>query len=1192
MTMQFPSRILMLDDSSKDALLIENVLKKSWPELVFERADCAVSLQTALQKQTWDCVLCDTAIPEFSGQTALDLIKRTCSELPFIIISNGVSIEAVVKLVKAGAQDFVSKQDVSRLVPTIENAMLEFKNRRKQIRLERAEIELHQYAHIVSNSSDMLALLDNNFVYLAANNAYLAAFDKSLDELLGNSQQDIFGEDFFNQTIRPHAEQCLQGKDARYQTWFDFPTIGHRYVDISYSAFITDDSIIGGFVVAARDITTMKQAESKVFENEQMLVESQKAAGIGSYMLDIQAGMWTCSNVLTEIFGVPHNKQHMFDDWVSLLHPDDRTEISEYLANDVIKNKELFDKDYRIIREEDGAERWVNGKGKLLLDDQGEAIRMIGTVMDITDAKQAEEALRASESQWRTLMNTLPDLVWLKDKDGRFLSCNTRFEEYFGQKEAQIIGKTDYDFVEKERADFFSKQDQLAMHGGQAKVNEEESIYPADGRRRIVETIKVPMKKADGSLLGVLAVGRDISDRKSMESDLRKLAQAVEQSPESIVITNLKPEIEYVNEAFLKATGYAMEEVIGQNPKILNSGRTPAETYRDLWSTLLKNRTWHGEFYNQDKHGKTYIESAIISPIHDQQGNVTHYVAIKEDITEKKRLSRELNAHRNHLEQLVESRTTELASAREKADAANLAKSAFLANMSHEIRTPMNAIIGLTRLLQREDIPPNQALQLTKIDASAKHLLAILNDILDISKIEAGKLTLENTNFNLEDVIQGIESLFREQLQANNLDFIIDMNGLEPWLKGDATRLRQALMNYIGNAIKFTEEGRIILRVRILEEKHDRILLCFDVSDTGIGIEPDILPGLFSAFEQADTTTTRKYGGTGLGLVITQRIAEMMGGETGVQSEVGIGSKFWFTVWLKRGEKGKSIIQPEIMENIEKHLQENYSDRRILLAEDNAINREVAVALLTGAGLNVDTAEDGREAVDMVRYTDYDLILMDIQMPEMDGLEATRMIRSMARKTGITGNIPILAMTANVFEEDRKACRRAGMENFITKPVEPELMFAMILKYLSGADAKVIPDNSGTDLSPVAEVTSDSLNKENISQCETAVDPQALADIFGDDASAQLNILQQFVLQTDELIADFKLAFEQRDTDKIKFLAHKFKSSARTIGANDLADLCFALEQAARDTNWDVIEALTVKIHPTVKRVKQYVNNL
>ena len=410
----------------------------------------------------------------------------------------------------------------------------------------------------------------------------------------------------------------------------------------------------------------------------------------------------------------------------------------------------------------------------------------------------------------------------------------------------------------------------------------------------------------------------------------------------------------------------------------------------------------------------------------------------------------EIRTLNSDLEQRVRVRTADLEAvnrslslAKIQADAANVAKSAFLANMSHEIRTPMNGIVGMANILRREGVTPQQAKRLDTIDASAQHLLSVINDVLDISKIEAGKFELEEAPVVVSSLMANVSSILSERVKAKGIHLLIEAEHLPHNLAGDPTRLQQALLNFATNAVKFTEQGTVTLRALKQEETADSVAVRFEVTDTGIGITPDVMSRLFSTFEQADNSMTRKYGGTGLGLAITRRLAELMGGEAGADSTPGIGSTFWFTVKLKKCDEKAASTETAV--DAEAEIRKRYAGHRILVVDDEPINQEVALMQLEALDLVVDTAEDGAEAVALAQKNSYAVIFMDMQMPKLNGLEATQKIRQLVGYR----DTPIIAMTANAFAEDKAQCIAAGMNDFLIKPFNPEELFSILLRSLS-----------------------------------------------------------------------------------------------------------------------------------------------
>jgi PAS domain S-box-containing protein len=560
---------------------------------------------------------------------------------------------------------------------------------------------------------------------------------------------------------------------------------------------------------------------------------------------------------------------------------------------------------------------------------------------------------------------------------------------------------------------------------------------------------KLPVTTQDeiGELIGgfnrLLETLRQRED--ALQQSEARLSAIIETEPECIKIVDAEGHLRQMNPAGLAMIeADSLAQVAGRPVLDLIAPEYRAE-FEQLHERVIAGESVQLQFEVIGlKGGRRWLETHAVPMLIN--GEIVH-LAITRDIEGRKEADAELEKYRLHLEGLVNERTMDLSVAKEAAEAASRAKSTFLANMSHELRTPMNAIMGMTGVLLRHATEPKQCEQLGKIDVASRHLLAVINDILDISKIEADRLVLEESDFILGEVLENLTSMIGEKAREKGLALHFDLppEVARLALRGDPLRLGQILLNYTSNAVKFTEQGSITVRIRQVKDRPESVVLHIEVTDTGIGISSEDQLRLYTAFEQADSSMTRKYGGTGLGLAISKRLVKLMGGEVGVVSQPGLGSTFWFSVCLGKADVAVSPVSTLSRQTAEQRLHSVYAGSRVLLVEDEPINQEVSREMLVDVGLVVDLADDGAIAVELARQHRYALILMDMQMPNLNGVDATRAIRA----ESLNMDTPILAMTANAFDEDRLVCIEAGMNDHIGKPVDPGRLFETLLNWLA-----------------------------------------------------------------------------------------------------------------------------------------------
>ncbi len=776
------------------------------------------------------------------------------------------------------------------------------------------------------------------------------------------------------------------------------------------------------------------------------LAMALEAGRMALWDYDIQEDRLNWSDEVFALYGITP-----FDvtlrDFMDVVHSDDLPQLQATFER-AVRERTRFYAEFRIPRP-NGSFGWVADYGRFEFAPDGTPRRVIGIVQDIAEQRRLLAGLMESGERARQLFEQSPIAIQVATVDGRTLRVNRAWEQLWGVAFESLAG---YNLLQDPQLDAMGVTPKLRqlLAGGDAGEpivltydRSATAQVPGGGGPLVVKTRVFANRDPTGTVNELVLMQEDVSLLAQAEAEVRRhrehLEELVEQRTREIRVQQAKLQnildgipgavaywsaagvIEFANEGHAQWLGLPVDQIIGRRAQDLLPPAHMA-TLAPLVSDVLQGHRRQGEV-TIDHHalGRRH---AVLHYVPDRQDDrVVGFFVMAFDVTE-------------------------LVQAKEAADAANVAKSAFLANMSHEIRTPLNAIVGMAHLMRRSGLAPEQLARLDKLQAAGQHLADIVDAILELTKIDAGKLELEERPLSLSALLDEVTAMGEVQTSAKGLRVTIERPVRSGALAGDPTRLRQALLNLFANAVKFTEHGCITIRVKVEAEDAAGLLLRFEVVDTGIGIAPEVLPRLFGAFEQADNSTSRRYGGTGLGLAITQRLARLMGGDAGASSEPGQGSLFWFTARVKKlAAPTAAASGTAARESAASVLRREHSGRRVLLCDDDPVGREIASELLSAVGLAVETAVDGLEAVRLVQQSPPSLVLMDMQMPKLDGLEATRRIR--AADTG--ARVPIVALTANSYDEDRERCRAAGMTGFATKPLAPEELYRAVLSALDAA---------------------------------------------------------------------------------------------------------------------------------------------
>ena len=1090
-------------------------------------------------------------------------------------------------------------RQVVKLLAKILSQSIE-EEQRKQVEKKLAD-ERRLLRTIIDNIPINIYTKDLNYRKTLANASELKHLGFSTeDEILGKTDSELYGELIGENTIIEDKKVLIDGDLILAE---ERDITNDKWALVSKLPIKEEDGTITGMVGISVDFTEQKKAQNQLLLYLNLLDNSSDAVQV-----TLPSGqLFYVNKTAAERLGInpkDANKYNVRDyissfetlnDWGKHV---DELKICDFMTLEGLninqKTKATFPVEVQVKYVE------VNGNGFIIANSR-----------DITERKKAQEVLKESENRFRLMADSSPVLIWTSGTDKLCDYFNQTWLNFTGRALEQELGNGWIEGVHPDDFDHFLRV-YMDSFDERKKFSIEYRLKHADGEYHWLLDIGTPRFTPEGTFIGYIGSCVDITEIKNVEKTLRYQTMALDQSPVSILMTNLKGEIEYANPKACKTSEYRLEELLGNNPRVLKSGETTSAVYEQLWNSITHNKTWKGIFHNKRKNGEFYWESAEIAPILDSNGIITSYLAIKEDITDHKKLEDALREneekYRNiisnmnlgiievdkneniiyanqgfclisgySVEELLTMNTSaflihpednsilynklklrekgisdsyelvvknkkgeqrcwlvsgapnyndnhtmtgsigihlditeqkmlenELEKALSKAEQATKAQEMFLANMSHEIRTPLNVITGMVRQLNKEDLTEKQREYVKNSETSTSHLLTIVNNILDMSKIQAGEFELYIKDFSVESVATDVISILHSRAKEKNLDLNLSIsNDVKPALIGDPGRLRQILINLIGNSIKFTDSGQISLNIKVLSTNSYSQRVLFEVIDTGIGMSEEFMNRLFEKFTQEEASANRRFEGSGLGMSITKELVNLMGGSVNAKSQKGIGTQIGVEINFEIGNKEKLVVKTiKINKN-------SFKGVSILLVEDNEMNRFIAIQSLKISGCKITEAVNGKDAIKKLKENFFDIILMDIQMPQMNGVEATQFIRK-----ELNIQTPIIALTANAFKNDIDLYLSIGMTDYLIKPYKEEDLYRVVDKYVK----KRIPK-------------------------EKLYDTEELLRLSAGDSTFVSKILKVFVKLANETIIQFNESLKINDLDAIHKAAHKIKPS-------------------------------------------------